>query len=84
MFKNYAMITIDNHKLLERITEHSNEMSAQSTIRNTVLTVEEVFEAISEGLSFNDMKEKYPFLEPSDVRACLLYATKFYETHVLK
>jgi len=38
------------------------------------VTVEQILIALSAGLTFDDLKEDYPFLEKEDIEACLLYA----------
>lgn len=61
--------------LLARITVHPAVMVGKPTIRNTRLTVEHLLRAMSSGLTFAQLHEDYPFLEPDDLRACLLYAS---------
>lgn len=62
--------------LLARITVNPQVMVGKPTIRSTRLTVEHVLKALSGHLSFDELKEDYPFLEPEDVSACLLYAAQ--------
>ncbi|MCY7349317.1 MAG: DUF433 domain-containing protein [Cytophagaceae bacterium] len=62
--------------LLTRITANPQVMVSKPTIRGTRLTVEHVLKALSNRLSFEELQEDYPFLEPEGVSACLLYADK--------
>jgi uncharacterized protein (DUF433 family) len=65
--------------LLERITVNPQVMTGKPTIRNTRLTVEHILKASAAGLSFEDLKEDFPFLEYADIQACLLYAAELVE-----
>lgn len=58
--------------LLERITLNPHVMTGKPTIRNTRLTVEHILKAYAAGLTFDVLKEDYPFLEYADIQACLL------------
>lgn len=62
--------------LLARITVNSHVMVGKPTIRGSRLTVEHILKALSNRLSFEELKEDYPFLEPEDISACLLYAAQ--------
>jgi uncharacterized protein (DUF433 family) len=61
--------------LLERITLNPHVMTGKPTIRNTRLTVEHILKAYAAGLTFDVLKEDYPFLEYADIQACLLQRT---------
>lgn len=60
-------------ELLSRITVNPQIMVGKPTIRDTRLTVEHMLKALSGHLSFEELKEDYPFLEPEDVSAYLLF-----------
>lgn len=62
--------------LLERITVNPQVMTGKPTIRNTRLTVEQILKASAAGLSFEDLKEDFPFLEYADIQACLQYSPR--------
>ena len=49
-------------------------MTGKPTIRNTRLTVEHILKAYAAGLTFEQLKEDFSFLEYADIQACLLYA----------
>jgi uncharacterized protein (DUF433 family) len=66
--------------LLERITINPNVMTGKPTIRNTRLTVEHILKAYAAGLTFDILKEDFPFLEKEDIQACLLYAAELVES----
>jgi uncharacterized protein (DUF433 family) len=66
--------------LLERITLNPHVMTGKPTIRNTRLTVEHILKAYAAGLTFDVLKEDYPFLEYADIQACLLYAAELVES----
>lgn len=66
--------------LLERITLNQNVMTDKPTIRNTRLTVEHILKAYAAGLTFDTLKEDFPFLEKEDIQACLLYAAELVES----
>jgi uncharacterized protein (DUF433 family) len=70
----------DRVQLLERITINSQVMTGKPTIRHTRLTVEHILKACAGGLTFDELKEDYPFLEYADIQACLLYAAELIET----
>lgn len=61
--------------LLNRITVNPAVLVGKPTIRGTRLTVEHLLKALSGGLTFAQLKEDYPFLEPDDLSACLFYAS---------
>jgi uncharacterized protein (DUF433 family) len=63
-------------ELLNRITVNSSVMVGKPTVRGTRLTVEHVLKALARQLSFEDLRDEYPFLEKEDVSACLLYAAQ--------
>ena len=72
--KNENMKDKERALLLERITLNAQVMTGKPTIRNTRLTVEHILKAYAAGLTFEQLKEDFPFLEYADIQACLLYA----------
>jgi uncharacterized protein (DUF433 family) len=62
--------------LLARITINPQVMVGKPTIRGTRLTVEHVLKALSNRLSFEELREDYPFLEPEDITSCLLFVAQ--------
>jgi uncharacterized protein (DUF433 family) len=59
--------------LLERITVNPLIMTGKPTVRGTRLTVDHIVKAVNSGLSYEDMKLDFPFLEEEDLEACILY-----------
>ena len=66
--------------LLERITLNPNIMTGKPTVSLTRLTVEHLLKAAANGLTFEQLKEDYPFLEYADIQACMLYAAELVES----
>ena len=62
-----------------RITVSPQVMLGKPTIRGTRLTVEHLLKALAAPLSFEQLREDFPFLEPADLQACLLYAAQLVE-----
>lgn len=71
--------TIKAH-LLARITVNPAIMTGKPTIRQTRLTVEHLLKALAAGLAFEELHDDFPFLEPDDLNACLLYAAELMES----
>ena len=66
--------------LLERITLNPKVMTGKPTIRHTRLSVEHILKAYAAGITFEQLKDDFPFLEQADVQACLLYAAELVES----
>lgn len=60
--------------LLQRITCDPGIFGGKPIIRGRRLAVEQVVSMLAAGDTAEDLLRAYPFLEPEDVRACLLYA----------
>ena len=67
--------------LLERITTHPQRMGGKPTIREMRISVEQVLKLLSQGWSWQQVIDGYPDLEPADIEACLMYATKAVEDY---
>jgi len=61
--------------LLNRITIDANISKGRPSIRNMRFTVAQMLELIASGMSFDEILTDYPYLEKSDIAACLLYAS---------
>lgn len=68
--------SLNKEELLRRITLNPEVMLGKPTVRGTRLTVEHIIKALAGGLTFEQLREDFPFLEDADVRACLLYASQ--------
>ena len=66
--------------LLERITLNPAIMTGKPTVRHTRLSVEHILKAYAAGITFEQLKEDFPFLERADIQACLLYAAELIES----
>lgn len=62
--------------LLRRISSDPTIFGGKPILRGKRLAVEHVLSMLAAGDSAQDLIAAYPFLEPDDVRACMLYAYK--------
>lgn len=62
--------------LLQRITINPRMFGGKPIIRGRRLAVEHVLGMLAAGDTTEALLETYPWLEPEDIRACLLYARK--------
>jgi uncharacterized protein (DUF433 family) len=61
---------------MDRITVNPQIHFGKPFIVGTRITVQNVLELLTEGLSFKDIiQDYYPDLQVEDIRACLSYAT---------
>jgi len=67
---------MEEKKLLERITINPKIFGGKPIIRGRRLAVEHVLGMLAAGDSSETILEGYPWLEPEDVRVCLVYAHK--------
>ncbi len=65
-----------NQTLLDRITINPKVMAGKPTIRGLRITVEQILNALANGVSTQDLLEDYPEIEPEDIHAVLFYATE--------
>ena len=61
-------------ELLKRITVRPDIFGGKPIIRDMRIAVEHVLANLAAGETVEGLLENYPFLEPEDVRACLLFA----------
>jgi uncharacterized protein (DUF433 family) len=62
--------------LMQRITSDPQIFGGKPIIRGRRLAVEHVLGMLAAGDTAADIIAAYPFLEPQDVQACILYAYK--------
>jgi uncharacterized protein (DUF433 family) len=62
--------------LIRRITSDPAIFAGKPIVRGRRLAVEHVLSMLAAGDSGQDILSAYPFLEPDDIRACILYAYK--------
>ena len=63
-------------ELLERITYHPQIFGGKPIIRGKVLAVEHVLGMLAAGDTKEVLLEGYPWLQPEDIQACLIYARR--------
>ena len=62
--------------LSERITIDPEVNGGKPSIRNMRFSVAQLLELLASGMSHEEILEDYPYLEASDIYACLIYAAK--------
>ena len=72
----YAKPTQDEEKLLERITFNPKIFGGKPIIRGRRLAVEHVLGMLAAGDEPETILEGYPWLDPEDIQACLVYANR--------
>jgi len=60
--------------LLKRITARPEVLGGKPIIRDMRMAVEHVLGKLAIGETPESILDDYPFLEPEDIQACLLYA----------
>ncbi|GFP21686.1 hypothetical protein HKBW3S42_01365 [Candidatus Hakubella thermalkaliphila] len=63
-----------NQELLKRITVNPNIFGGKPIIRGRRIAVEHILGMLAAGSTVEELLEGYPFLEPEDIHACLVYA----------
>jgi len=63
-----------NPELLKRITANREIFSGKPIIRGMRIPVDLVLNLLAQGVSYEEILDDYPDLEPDDIRACLAYA----------
>ncbi len=62
--------------MLKRITVNPRIFGGKPIVRGRRLAVEHILGMLAAGDTTQTLLEAYPWLEPDDIRACLLYARK--------
>ncbi|MBM3995425.1 MAG: DUF433 domain-containing protein [Planctomycetes bacterium] len=65
---------MNESKLLERITCNPQIFGGKPIIRGRRLAVEHVLSMLAAGDTADVLLEGYPWLEPEDIQACLVYS----------
>jgi uncharacterized protein (DUF433 family) len=63
--------------LLRRVTSSPNVLAGKPVIRGTRLSVDFVLNALAHGTSEQGLLDEYTGLTRDDVKACLLFASRF-------
>jgi uncharacterized protein (DUF433 family) len=61
---------------MDRITAHPDVMVGKPAIRRMRITVEQLFKALTNGITTNQLLDDDPDLEKEDIRAALLHASQ--------
>jgi len=67
---------VEEEELLERITVNPNIFGGKPIIRGHRLAVEHVLGMLAAGDTPETILSGYPWLEPEDIQACLVYARR--------
>ncbi len=67
---------MDEDKLLERISFNPKIFGGKPIVGGRRLAVEHVLGMLAAGDSVEIILEGYPWLEPEDIQACLVYARR--------
>ena len=67
---------MDETKLLERVTVNPKIFGGKPIIRGRRLAVEHVLGMLAAGDTPETIMDGYPWLEPEDIQACLVYARR--------
>lgn len=65
---------MDKENILNRITVNPQIFGGKPLVRGRRLAVEHVLGMLAAGDSMETILEGYPWLEPEDIQACLVYA----------
>jgi uncharacterized protein (DUF433 family) len=69
-------MTMDEQKLLERITVNPKIFGGKPIIRGHRLAVEHILGMLAAGDTKEVLLQGYPWLEADDIQACLVYAKR--------
>ena len=69
--------------LLERITTNPDQCGGRPCVRGMRIRVVDVLDLLAAGESPAEILAAYPYLEPADITACLLYAARRLDHPVL-
>lgn len=61
-------------ELLKRVTVHPDIFGGKPVIRGMRIAVEHILGMLAAGDTAQLILQEYPFLEPEDIRACLVFA----------
>lgn len=63
-------------ELLARIVVDPDKMGGRPIVRGRRVTVEMILGYLAMGVAREEILDQFPFLEPADIEACLLYAQR--------
>lgn len=65
-----------DQQLLERIVLNPQVLVGKPVIRGTRLSVEYILNLLAHGATITEIIEEYQYLNPKDIQACILFASK--------
>lgn len=71
---------MSNEQLLNRISINPKVMVGKPVIRGTRLTVEYILNLLAHKTTIDEILKEYQGLEPEDIQACLLFASRSMES----
>lgn len=72
---------MNEEELLRRITTEPGKVGGKPCIRGHRFKVTDLLDLVACGLSFEEINDDFPFIEPEDIHAAALYASRFLRTH---
>jgi uncharacterized protein (DUF433 family) len=73
---------MENENLFKRITINPEQCGGRPCIRNMRIRVSDILDMLSEGMLPTEIIDDFPYVEMADIKACLVYASK-YINHVV-
>ncbi len=70
-------------KSMERITVNPEQCGGRPCIRGMRIRVIDVLDLLANGLTPEEVLSELPDLEPDDIKACLVYASRYLDHSVL-
>jgi len=67
-------------ELLKRITVNNDVLVGKPTIRGLRISVNQILKSLAAGITADELLIDYPELEPEDIKAVLLYASRIIES----
>lgn len=71
-------------ELLKRITVNPDIFGGKPIIRNMRFKVADILGYLASGMPAEELLSEFPFLEPDDIRAALLYAAEKTDHPIIK
>jgi len=71
-------------KYLERITVDPDQCGGRPCIRGLRIRVKDVLELLAAGVGEAEILKNYPYLEPEDIRATLMFAAEQADHPILR
>ena len=71
---------MNDYEVLKRITINLEVMAGKPVIEGTRLTVRYILNLLAHGATIEDIISEHQGLTETDIKACLLFASKFLES----